>query len=394
MRKGMYGEYGGQYAPETLMSALEELEERYEYYKHDTTFQMELAYYLKDYAGRPSPFYHAEKWSALLGGAKIYLKREDMNYTGSHKINNVLGQTLLAKYMGKTKIIAETGAGQHGVAAATAAALFGMQCVVYMGSEDIKRQSLNVYKMKMLGAEVVEVTSGTGTLKDACNEAMRTWAACCEDTFYVLGSTMGPHPYPMIVRDFQKIISVEIKTQCLEIEHRLPDVVIACIGGGSNSMGSFYNFIDDKEVTLIGCEAAGKGIETSQHAATLSKGSVGVLHGMKSIFLQDEDGQIMPVYSISAGLDYPGVGPEHAWLKDQGRAQYVAITDEEAVAAFLHLTKCEGILPAIESSHALAYAMKLAPTMSKDEIIVVTLSGRGDKDVKSIATYLEDEIDE
>lgn len=394
MTKGMYGSFGGQYAPETLMIALEELEEHYAKLKDDPQFQEELHYYLTEYAGRPSLLYYAQRMSEKLGGAKIYLKREDLNHTGAHKINNVLGQVLLAKRMGKTKIIAETGAGQHGVASATAASLFGMQCEVFMGEEDIRRQALNVFKMELLGAKVTKVSSGTGTLKDACNEAMRAWTARCDDTFYVLGSAVGPHPYPMIVRDFQKIISEETKQQCLEKEHRLPDAIIACVGGGSNAIGSFYDFVNDEQVALYGCEAAGKGVDTTLHAATIAKGSTGVLHGMKSLFLQDEDGQIMPVYSISAGLDYPGIGPEHAHLHEIGRVQYVAITDEEAVNAFLYLTKCEGIIPAIESSHALAFAMKLAPTMTKDQIIVVTLSGRGDKDVKSIAEYLEVTIDE
>lgn len=390
----MYGEYGGQYAPETLMIALEEVEDAYTKLKKDPTFQEEVNFYLKEYAGRPSLFYHAKKMSENLKGATIYLKREDLNHTGAHKINNVIGQVLLAKHMGKKKIIAETGAGQHGVASATAAALFGMECEVFMGAEDIERQSLNVFKMELLGANVCSVTSGTGTLKDACNEAMRTWAQRCEDTFYVLGSTVGPHPYPMIVRDFQKIISEEMKQQCLQKEGRLPDYVIACVGGGSNAMGSFYDFIEDEQVQLIGCEAAGKGIDTQAHAATLSKGSTGILHGMKSIFLQDDDGQIMEVYSISAGLDYPGIGPEHAHLHNRKRATYVPINDKEAVDAFLYLTKTEGIIPAIESSHALAYAMKLAPTLSRDKIIVVTLSGRGDKDVKSIANFLEVDVHE
>lgn len=394
MIKGMYGSYGGQYAPETLMVALNELEEAYAVLKNDPSFKEELAFYLKEYANRPSLFYYAKKMSEDLGGAKIYLKREDLNHTGAHKINNVLGQALIAKRMGKTKIIAETGAGQHGVASATAAALFGMECEVFMGEEDIRRQALNVFKMELLGAKVTSVSSGTGTLKDATNEAMRTWAQRCEDTFYVLGSTVGPHPYPMIVRDFQKIISEETKAQCLEKEGRLPDYVIACVGGGSNAMGSFYDFIKDEQVQLIGCEAAGKGVDTALHAATITKGSTGVLHGMKSIFLQDKFGQIMDVYSISAGLDYPGVGPEHAHLNEIKRAKYVPITDEEAVNAFLYLTKTEGIIPAIESSHALAYAMKLAPTLSKDKIIAVTLSGRGDKDVKSIAEYMEVQINE
>lgn len=394
MKKGMYGTYGGQYAPETLMVALQELETAYETFKLDPAFQEELNGYLKEYAGRPSLLYHAKKMSEDLGGASIYLKREDLNHTGAHKINNVLGQVLLAKHMGKTKIIAETGAGQHGVASATAAALFGMECEVFMGAEDIRRQALNVFKMELLGAKVTAVTSGTGTLKDATNEAMRTWAQRCNDTFYVLGSTVGPHPYPMIVRDFQKIISEETKQQCLEKEGRLPDYVIACVGGGSNAMGSFYDFIEDESVHLIGCEAAGKGVDTQLHAATMTKGSIGVLHGMKSLFLQDTYGQIMDVYSISAGLDYPGIGPEHAYLKDIERAEYVPISDQEAVDAFLYLTKTEGIIPAIESSHALAYAMKLAPTLPKDKIIAVTLSGRGDKDVKSIAEFLEVTINE
>lgn len=394
MKKGMYGAYGGQYAPEVLMVALNEVEAAYQTYQYDETFQKELTELLQEYANRPSLLYYAKKMSEDLKGAKIYLKREDLNHTGAHKINNVLGQVLLAKYMGKKKIIAETGAGQHGVASATAAALFGMECEIYMGAEDTRRQALNVFKMELLGAKVVSVTSGTATLKDACNEAMRAWAANCEDTFYVLGSTVGPHPYPMMVRDFQKIISVESKQQCLEKEGRLPDFVIACVGGGSNAMGSFYEYINDPQVQLIGCEAAGKGIHSEQHAATITKGSIGVLHGMKSLFLQDQDGQIQEVYSISAGLDYPGVGPEHAHLHDQKRASYVAITDQEAVDAFLYLTKVEGIIPAIESSHALAYAMKLAPSLSNDKIILVTLSGRGDKDVKSIAEFLEVNIHE
>lgn len=394
MKKGMYGSYGGQYAPETLMVALEELEEAYTQLKDDKAFQEELSYYLKEYAGRPSLLYHAKKMSEDLGGARIYLKREDLNHTGAHKINNVLGQVLLAKHMGKKKIIAETGAGQHGVASATAAALFGMECEVFMGEEDIRRQSLNVFKMELLGAHVTSVTSGTGTLKDATNEAMRAWAQRCNDTFYVLGSTVGPHPYPMIVRDFQKIISEETKRQLMEKEGCLPDYVIACIGGGSNAMGSFYDFLDDESVHLIGCEAAGKGVDSKQHAATITKGTTGVLHGMKSIFLQDKDGQIKDVYSISAGLDYPGVGPQHAHLHEIHRAEYKAVNDQEAVNAFLYLTRTEGIIPAIESSHALAYAMKLAPSLDKDKIIVVTLSGRGDKDVKSIAEFLEVEIHE
>lgn len=394
MNKGMYGEFGGQYAPETLMIAITELEEKYEILKNDPSFMEELNFYLSEYANRPSLLYYAKKMTEDLGGAKIYLKREDLNHTGAHKINNVLGQILLAKYMGKTKVIAETGAGQHGVATATAAALFGMECEVFMGIEDTNRQALNVFRMELLGAKVTPVHSGTGTLKDACNEAMRAWATRCEDTFYVLGSTMGPHPYPMIVKDFQSIISKEAKEQCLLKEGRLPDYVVACIGGGSNAMGSFANFIDDKDVKLIGCEAAGKGVETALHAATITKGSVGVLHGMKSIFLQDDQGQIMPVYSISAGLDYPGVGPEHAHLHVTKRAQYVPITDDQAVNALCYLSKTEGIIPAIESSHAIAHVMELAPKLDKDKIIIVTLSGRGDKDVSSIAKYLEVEINE
>lgn len=394
MKKGLYGVYGGQYAPETLMIAIGELEEAYDKLKYDKIFNEELNYYLKEYVGRPSNLYYAKSMSEDLGGAKIYLKREDLNHSGSHKINNVLGQVLLAKYMGKSKIIAETGAGQHGVAAATIAALFKMECEVFMGEEDIKRQSLNVFKMHLLGAKVTSVISGTGTLKDACNEAMRTWAQRCNDTFYVIGSTVGPHPYPMIVRDFQHIISKEIKKQSLEKIGRLPDYVLACVGGGSNAMGSFYDFIQDTKVELIGCEAAGKGIDTIYHAATIAKGSLGVLHGMKSKFLQDNNGQIMEVYSISAGLDYPGIGPEHAYLNDIKRSKYVAISDKEAVDAFLYLSRIEGIIPAIESSHAIAHAIKLAPTLDKDKVIVITLSGRGDKDVRSIAKYMEVEINE
>ena len=388
MTKGMYGAFGGQYAPETLMIALEELENAYEQVKDDADFQQELQFYLREYANRPSLLYYARKMSEELGGAKIYLKREDLNHTGAHKINNVLGQALLAKRMGKTKIIAETGAGQHGVASATAAALFGMECEVFMGVEDMRRQSLNVFKMELLGATVTGVSSGTGTLKDACNEAMRAWASRCDDTFYVLGSAVGPHPYPMIVRDFQKIISEEMKAQCLEKEGRLPDAVIACVGGGSNAMGAFYEFINEPSVALVGCEAAGKGVETEQHAATICKGSLGIFHGMKSYFCQDEYGQIAPVYSISAGLDYPGIGPEHANLHDTGRASYVPVTDDEAVDAFQYLSRMEGIIPAIESAHAVSYARKVAPGMSKDDIIVINLSGRGDKDVAAIARYM------
>ena len=384
---GRFGHYGGQYVPEALMEALEKLEEAYDFYKNDTEFQKELHELFNDYANRPSPLYYAKKMTNDLGGAKIYLKREDLNHTGAHKINNVLGQALLAKKMGKTKLIAETGAGQHGVATATAAALMGMECVVFMGEEDTKRQALNVYRMELLGAKVIPVTSGTATLKDAVNEAMREWINHVEDTHYCLGSVMGPHPFPKMVRDFQAIISKETKQQILEKENKLPDYVIACVGGGSNAIGSFYHFIDDKEVHLIGCEAAGRGIHTSKTAATINTGSVGIFHGMKSYFCQNEEGQIAPVYSISAGLDYPGIGPEHAYLHDIGRATYVPITDDEAVNAFEYLSKTEGIIPAIESSHALAYAMKLAPTLNKDQVIVVTLSGRGDKDCAAIARY-------
>ncbi len=393
-KKGRFGPYGGQYAPETLMNALIELENEYEKYKNDPDFQKELTFYYKEYAGRPSLLYFAEKMTEDLGGARIYLKREDLNHTGSHKINNVLGQVLLARKMGKKRVIAETGAGQHGVATATAAALFGLECEVFMGKEDMERQSLNVFRMNLLGAKVRPVLSGTGTLKDATSEAMREWASRVTDTFYVLGSVMGPYPYPMIVRDFQRIIGDEVKVQLQEKEGRKPDVLIACVGGGSNAMGLFYSFIGDSEVELIGAEAAGEGADTDKHAATLTKGTVGVLHGMKSYFLQDEDGQIMPVYSISAGLDYPGIGPEHAYLHDTKRAKYVPITDKEAVEAFKYLTRVEGIIPAIESAHAVAYAMKIAPQMPKDKIIVINLSGRGDKDVYSIARYMGVNINE
>jgi len=385
--KGRYGIYGGQYVPETVMNAVSELEEAYEKYRNDPEFIAELHKYYRDYAGRPSMLYYAEKMTRDLGGAKIYLKREDLNHTGSHKINNVLGQILLAKRMGKKRIIAETGAGQHGVATATACALFGLECQVYMGAEDVRRQSLNVYRMNLLGTTVVPVESGTKTLKDAINEAMRDWVTNISTTFYCIGSVMGPHPYPQMVRDFQKIISEETKAQMLEAEGRLPDCVLACVGGGSNAMGSFYDFIEDKGVRLIGAEAAGKGIDTKLHAATLAKGSLGIFHGMKSIFLQNEFGQIDPVYSISAGLDYPGIGPEHAYLWETKRAEYVDITDEEAVNAFEYLSRTEGIIPAIESSHAVAAALKIAPTMDKDKIMVITISGRGDKDVYSIAKY-------
>ncbi|MGO5164758.1 MULTISPECIES: tryptophan synthase subunit beta [unclassified Candidatus Paralachnospira] len=387
MKAGRYGRYGGQYIPETLMNAVQELDQAYEHYKNDPEFQKELDDLYKNYAGRPSLLYYAEKMTKDLGGAKIYLKREDLNHTGSHKINNVLGQALLAKKMGKTRIIAETGAGQHGVAAATAAALMGMECEIYMGKEDTERQALNVFRMELLGAKVHPVTSGTMTLKDAVNEAMREWTRRVDDTLYVLGSVMGPHPFPMIVRDFQKIIGKEIKAQILEKEGRLPDAVIACVGGGSNAMGAFYEFIPDESVKLIGCEAAGLGVDNPKNAATVANGSVGIFHGMKSLFCQDKYGQIAPVYSISAGLDYPGIGPEHAMLNETGRARYVPITDEEAVSAFEYLSRTEGIIPAIESAHAVAYARKLAPEMSKDQIIVVNISGRGDKDVAAIARY-------
>ncbi len=392
--RGRFGDHGGQYIPETLMNAVIELEEAYDRFKDDPEFTAELTELFNEYAGRPSRLYFARKMTEDLGGAKIYLKREDLNHTGSHKINNVLGQALLAKKMGKTRLIAETGAGQHGVATATAAALMGMECVVFMGEEDTKRQALNVYKMRLLGAEVVPVTSGTATLKDAVSETMREWTSRISDTHYCLGSVMGPHPFPTIVRDFQSVISREIKTQINEKEGRLPDAVIACVGGGSNAMGSFYHFIEDKDVRLIGCEAAGRGIDTFETAATISTGKPGIFHGMKSYFCQDQYGQIAPVYSISAGLDYPGIGPEHAWLHDTGRAEYVPVTDEEAVCAFEYLSKTEGIIPAIESSHALSYAMKLAKEMAKDRIIVVTISGRGDKDCASIARYRGEDINE
>ncbi|MBU9737994.1 tryptophan synthase subunit beta [Diplocloster agilis] len=387
MKKGRYGDYGGQYIPETLMNAVIELENAYEHYKNDPEFNRELEDLLKNYAGRPSLLYYAEKMTKDLGGAKIYLKREDLNHTGSHKINNVLGQVLLAKKMGKTRVIAETGAGQHGVATATAAALMGMECEIFMGKEDTDRQVLNVYRMELLGAKVHAVTSGTQTLKDAVNETMREWTRRVDDTLYVLGSVMGPHPFPMIVRDFQSVIGREIRQQLLEREGRLPDAVLACVGGGSNAMGAFYEFIPETSVRLIGCEAAGLGVDTDQHAATIAKGTRGIFHGMKSIFCQDEYGQIAPVYSISAGLDYPGIGPEHAMLHDTGRAEYVPITDEEAVQAFEYLSRTEGIIPAVESAHAVAYARKLAPAMKPDQIIVVNLSGRGDKDVAAIARY-------
>ena len=387
MSKGRFGIHGGQFIPETLMNAVNELEESYNKYKDDPEFIAEFETLLKEYAGRPSLLYYAEKMTKDLGGAKIYLKREDLNHTGSHKLNNVIGQILLAKRMGKTRVIAETGAGQHGVATATVAALMGMECEIYMGKEDTDRQALNVYRMELLGAKVHAVTSGTQTLKDAVNETLREWTRRVSDTHYVLGSVMGPHPFPTIVRDFQSVIGREIKSQLLEKEGRLPDAVLACVGGGSNAMGAFYEFIPDASVALIGCEAAGLGVDNPKNAATMANGTLGVFHGMKSYFCQDEYGQIAPVYSISAGLDYPGVGPEHANLHDTGRAQYVPITDDEAVEAFEYLSRTEGIIPAIESSHAVAYAMKLAPTMDKDKIIVVNLSGRGDKDVAAIARY-------
>ena len=392
MSKGRFGQFGGQYITETLMNELINLEKQYEFYKNDPQFNAELNQLLKEYANRPSLLYYADKMTKDLGGAKIYLKREDLNHTGSHKINNVLGQVLMAKKMGKTRVIAETGAGQHGVATATAAALLGLECEVFMGKEDTDRQALNVYRMELLGAKVHAVTSGTQTLKDAVNETMREWSCRVNDTHYVLGSVMGPHPFPTIVRDFQSVISKEAREQILNAEGKLPSAVLACVGGGSNAMGMFYNFINDKEVKLIGCEAAGHGIDTDKHAATIAKGTLGVFHGMKSYFCQDEYGQIAPVYSISAGLDYPGIGPEHAYLHDSGRAQYVPVTDDEAVEAFEYLAKTEGIICAIESAHAVAHAMKIAPQMRKDESIIICLSGRGDKDVAAIARYRGVEI--
>ncbi len=394
MTDGRFGRHGGQYVPEILMDAVLELNEAYEKYKNDAEFQSELSKLLNEYAARPSMLYFASKMTEDLGGAKIYLKREDLNHTGSHKINNVLGQVLLAKKMGKVRVIAETGAGQHGVATATAAALMGMECEIFMGEEDIKRQALNVYKMKLMGAKVNSVTNGTATLKDAVSETMHEWTRRIGDTHYVLGSVMGPHPFPTIVRDFQAIISKEIKEQILQLEGRLPDAVLACVGGGSNAIGAFYNFIDDKSVRLIGCEAAGKGADTFETAATITVGKLGIFHGMKSYFCQNEYGQIAPVYSISAGLDYPGIGPEHANLHDIGRAEYVAVTDDEAVDAFEYLARVEGIIPAIESAHAVAHAIKLAPKMKKDEIMVINLSGRGDKDCAAIARYRGEDIAE
>lgn len=387
MSRGRFGVHGGQYISETLMNELLNLEKQYNHFKEDPEFVEELNTLLKEYAGRPSLLYYAKRMTEDLGGAKIYLKREDLNHTGAHKINNVLGQCLLAKKMGKTRVIAETGAGQHGVATATAAALLGMECEVFMGEEDTKRQALNVFRMELLGAKVHTVTTGSKVLKDAVNDAFREWISRVDDTHYVIGSTMGPHPFPTIVRDFQAVISEEIKEQIMEIEGKLPDMVIACVGGGSNAMGAFYNFLEDEEVQLIGVEAAGKGIDTEFHAATITKGELGIFHGMKSYFCQGNYGQISPVYSISAGLDYPGIGPEHAYLHDIGRAQYVSATDDEAVEAFEYLSRMEGIIPAIESSHAIAHAMRVAGDMDKDDVIVINVSGRGDKDVAAIARY-------
>ncbi len=392
--KGRFGAHGGQYIPETLMNAVIELEEAYLHYKDDPAFQSELTSLFIEYAGRPSRLYFAEKMTRDLGGARIYLKREDLNHTGAHKINNVLGQALLAKKMGKTRLIAETGAGQHGVATATAAALMDMECVVFMGEEDTKRQALNVYRMRLLGAEVIPVKSGTATLKDAVSEAMREWTSRIDDTHYCLGSVMGPHPFPTIVRDFQAVISKETREQILQKEGRLPDAVLACVGGGSNAIGSFYHFINDPSVRLIGCEAAGRGVDTFETAATIATGRPGIFHGMKSYFCQDEFGQIAPVYSISAGLDYPGIGPEHAYLHDIGRAEYVPVTDEEAVCAFEYLSRTEGIIPAIESAHAVSHAIKLAKEMTPDQIIVITISGRGDKDCASVARYRGEDLHE
>ena len=392
METGRFGEHGGQYITETLMNELIKLEKEYEHYKNDPEFNAELDKLMKEYAGRPSLLYYAEKMTKDLGGAKIYLKREDLNHTGSHKINNVLGQVLLAKKLGKTRVIAETGAGQHGVATATAAALLGLECEVFMGKEDTDRQALNVYRMELLGAKVHPVTTGTMTLKDAVNAAMREWVSRVDDTHYVLGSVMGPHPFPMIVRDYQSIIGKEAREQILEAEGKLPSAVLACVGGGSNAMGIFHEFIPDEEVRLIGCEAAGKGVDTPETAATIATGKLGIFHGMKSYFCQDDKGQIAPVYSISAGLDYPGIGPEHAHLHDIGRAQYVPVTDDEAVEAFEYIARTEGIICAIESAHAVAHAMKLAPTMSPDEIMIINISGRGDKDVAAIARYRGIEI--
>ena len=394
MTKGRFGIHGGQYIPETLMNAVLKLEKAYNFYKNDPEFNQELTALLNDYAGRPSRLYYAKRMTEDLGGAKIYLKREDLNHTGAHKVNNALGQCLLAKKMGKTRVIAETGAGQHGVATATAAALMGLECEIYMGKEDMIRQALNVYKMRLLGAKVHAVESGTATSKDAVSETFREWVSRIEDTHYVLGSVMGPHPFPTIVRDFQAVISKEIKEQIIEAEGKLPDAVLACVGGGSNAIGAFYHFIEDKDVRLIGCEAAGRGVNTAETAATIATGRLGIFHGMKSYFCQDEFGQIAPVYSISAGLDYPGIGPEHAMLYDSGRAEYVAVTDDEAVEAFEYMSRTEGIIPAIESAHAVSYAMKLAPTMTKNQIIVINISGRGDKDCAAIARYRGEDIHE
>lgn len=394
MEKGRFGIFGGQYVPETLMNEIHDLTEAYERYKEDSEFQKELGILLNTYAGRPSSLYYAKRMTEDLGGARIYLKREDLNHTGAHKINNALGQCLLAKKRGKTRVIAETGAGQHGVATATAAAFMGLKCEIFMGEEDTQRQALNVYRMELLGAKVHAVTSGTRVLKDAVNEAMREWVSRVDDTHYVIGSTMGPHPFPVMVRDFQAVISKEARSQILEAEGKLPKVVMACVGGGSNAIGMFYNFIKDEGVRLIGCEAAGKGIDTPLHAATMTKGSVGIFHGMKSLFCQDKDGQIAQVYSISAGLDYPGIGPEHAFLKESGRAEYIPVTDDAAVEAFEYIARTEGIICAIESAHAVYEAMKLAPTLDKDDCIIVCLSGRGDKDVAAIARYRGRDIHE
>ena len=394
MTKGRFGIHGGQYIPETLMNAVLKLEKAYNFYKNDPEFNQELTALLNDYAGRPSRLYYAKRMTEDLGGAKIYLKREGLNHTGAHKVNNALGQCLLAKKMGKTRVIAETGAGQHGVATATAAALMGLECEIYMGKEDMIRQALNVYKMRLLGAKVHAVESGTATLKDAVSETFREWVSRIDDTHYVLGSVMGPHPFPTIVRDFQAVISKEIKEQILEAEGKLPDAVLACVGGGSNAIGAFYHFIEDKDVRLIGCEAAGRGVNTAETAATIATGRLGIFHGMKSYFCQDEFGQIAPVYSISAGLDYPGIGPEHAMLYDSGRAEYVAVTDDEAVEAFEYMSRTEGIIPAIESAHAVSYAMKLAPTMTKNQIIVINISGRGDKECAAIVRYRGEDIHE
>ena len=382
---GHFGQYGGVFVAETLIEALDQLKAEYEHYRNDPAFRAEFEYELKHYVGRPSPVYHAKRWSEHFGGAQVYLKREDLNHTGAHKINNTVGQALLAKRMGKPRVIAETGAGQHGVATATVAARYGMKCVVYMGSEDIKRQAQNVYRMKLLGAEVVAVESGSKTLKDALNEAMRDWVTNVNDTFYIIGTVAGPHPYPMMVRDFQSVIGIEAKQQMQEMTGRQPDAVLACVGGGSNAMGLFYPYIPEERVRLVGVEAAGHGLETGKHAATLCAGRPGVLHGNRTYLMQDDNGQIIETHSISAGLDYPGVGPEHAWLKDSGRAEYVAVTDDEALAAFHHLCRLEGIIPALESSHALAYAAKMAPRMKKDQILLVNLSGRGDKDMHTVA---------